>query len=104
MQMGEWAKCEYMHMLDKLKGDASRLLITNMDAKSQPWITDAVTARGYNNGSKYTSTRNHPVCSLPPLAAACLLSREVDSNSWPALTDGVWLQWLSAMLPRSISG
>lgn len=57
LDMSRWAKCEYMHMLDKLGGDASRLVITNIDADSARWITDATTARGYNNGVRASAWR-----------------------------------------------
>ena len=49
-EMGTWATCEYCHMLDKLQGDASRLVITNMKPEAASWIKEAVVKRGYNKG------------------------------------------------------
>lgn len=46
-----------MHMLDKLGGDASRLIITNIDENSAHWISDATTARGYNKGVREHTKR-----------------------------------------------
>ena len=81
-EMGCWCTCEYMHMLDKLQGDASRLLITNMNATDSKWISDATRERGYGKGEVECDPRPVAARGLNK-AKVCLLDMRAEKPLAP---------------------